>query len=241
MLRIIDDFVDRLADDIGVALSLSGEPLPLVDRFVNACLSDESGKWITIGGKPEGDKGKHVGGFRVQINGDGKIIKGRLKGTNVKDVKKRFDEKNNRGTPIREKEEGTRMPPFMKNQKSEDSVKNTVDNSRKDAIISPVGKENTNAKGDKMDAAKKYSVLNSVVMFGKEGRELSSFGSRADDVKELVDEGYLEVNDGIVKVTSKAMISGETKVGDVVVGENWQIACWSRQVGRQRASVVRVF
>jgi len=152
--NIVDDFVDRLADDIGVSLSLSGEPSPLIDRFVNACLSDESGKWITIGGKSEVNKGKHVGGFRVQIDGDGKIIKGRLKGTNVKDVKKRFDEGKNRGEPIREKEEGNRMPAFMKNKKSEESVKNTVDNSRKDANIEGTAAKETagneDAKGTKM-------------------------------------------------------------------------------------------
>ena len=156
--NIVDDFVDRLADDIGVSLSLSGEPSPLIDRFVNACLSDESGKWITIGGKSEVNKGKHVGGFRVQIDGDGKIIKGRLKGTNVKDVKKRFDEGKNRGEPIREKEEGNRMPAFMKNKKSEESVKNTVDNSRKDANIEGTAAKETagneDAKGTKMETKK---------------------------------------------------------------------------------------
>jgi len=151
MFNIVDDFVDRLADDIGVSLSLSGEPSPLIDRFVNACLSDEDGKWITIGGKSEGDKGKHVGGFRVQINGDGKIIKGRLKGTNVKDVKKRFDEGKNRGTPIRDKQETSNIPHFMKN------VKNTVDNSRKDANIEGTAAKETagndDAKGTKMETA----------------------------------------------------------------------------------------
>lgn len=163
MINIINNFVDRLADDIGIALSLGGEPSPLVDRFVNACLSDESGKWITIGGKPEGDKGKHVGGFRVQIDGDGKIIKGRLKGTNVKDVKKRFDEKKNRGTPIREKEEESRTPHFMKNQKSEDFVKNTVDNSRNDANIEGTAAKETagndDAKGIKMDREGQIEAL----------------------------------------------------------------------------------
>jgi ParB-like chromosome segregation protein Spo0J/Sec-independent protein translocase protein TatA len=49
-------------------------------------------KWITIGGREEGDQ-KHVGGFPVQISSDGTILKGGpkgLRGKNVKDVKSHF-------------------------------------------------------------------------------------------------------------------------------------------------------
>lgn len=64
-------------------------------------------QWITIGGHKEGDK-KHVGGFRVLIDGDGVIQnqvvdengvtrKGKLHGVNVRDVKAHFDKKRAEG------------------------------------------------------------------------------------------------------------------------------------------------
>jgi predicted double-glycine peptidase len=55
---------------------------------------DASGKWITIGGREEGEK-KHVGGFPAKIGADGTIEASRvggLQGKNVKDVKAHFDE-----------------------------------------------------------------------------------------------------------------------------------------------------
>ena len=48
----------------------------------------EEGEWLTIGGKAEGDE-KHVGGFRVQIDAEGRILKGGpagLKGKKVSEV-----------------------------------------------------------------------------------------------------------------------------------------------------------
>ena len=44
-----------------------------------ARLSDEE-KWITIGGRQEGEK-KHAGGFPVQIDGEGRILKGGPQGS----------------------------------------------------------------------------------------------------------------------------------------------------------------
>lgn len=156
MMDIIDDFMDHLADDIGVRLSL-GETDPVVDRFVNACLSDDAGKWITIGGKHKGDE-KHAGGFRVQIDGRGNIVKGRMKGTNLKDVKAKFDEKKDVGRPIREKEEHSKMPSFMRNGEQKQNIpRNPIDISRNDDKISPVEQQTSGDKGEKMErTTKKY-------------------------------------------------------------------------------------
>jgi hypothetical protein len=50
------------------------------------------GNWITIGGEPDASTGeKHVGGFRVKVDGSGRIVAGRLRGTKVRNVKKKFD------------------------------------------------------------------------------------------------------------------------------------------------------
>lgn len=43
------------------------------------------GKWITIGGHPEGGR-KHVGGFRVMVGNDGRILKGRMRGKKVEEA-----------------------------------------------------------------------------------------------------------------------------------------------------------
>jgi hypothetical protein len=45
------------------------------DYFVERYADDDEGRWITIGGRPEGDK-KHVGGTHVKIDNEGRIIDG---------------------------------------------------------------------------------------------------------------------------------------------------------------------
>lgn len=48
---------------------------------------DNSGTWITIGGRPDPKTGeKHVGGMRVKVGKGGRILTGRLKGEDVGDI-----------------------------------------------------------------------------------------------------------------------------------------------------------
>jgi hypothetical protein len=96
--RAIGKHINGYREAEPVSLSFSGDVVSeavraLRERFPLEEYEDISlseGKWITIGGHEEGEE-KHVGGFRVQIDGDGKILKGRMQGKNVKDVKTAFD------------------------------------------------------------------------------------------------------------------------------------------------------
>jgi hypothetical protein len=46
-----------------------------VDYSIERYADDDEGRWITIGGRPEGDK-KHVGGTHVKVDDEGRIIDG---------------------------------------------------------------------------------------------------------------------------------------------------------------------
>jgi hypothetical protein len=63
-------------------------------RAMRMAVEGKEENWVTIGGSPSG-KAKHAGGFPVQLDGDGNIIKGGpkgLRGKHVSEVKKHFDD-----------------------------------------------------------------------------------------------------------------------------------------------------
>ena len=59
------------------------------DYGIERYADDDEGRWITIGGRPEGDK-KHVGGTHVKVDSQGRIIDGpeELEGQRVSDLSK---------------------------------------------------------------------------------------------------------------------------------------------------------
>ena len=90
-------------DDDGEALEVydndpdGGGDEPFFGESLERFEDDPRGEhWVTIGGHPEGKK-KHVGGFPVQLDGAGTIIKGGpagLKGKNISEVKSHFQKLN---------------------------------------------------------------------------------------------------------------------------------------------------
>jgi SPP1 gp7 family putative phage head morphogenesis protein len=71
-------------------------PVPSTTNSAFAMRNTPGKQWITIGGHEEGEE-KHVGGFRVLVEDDGTITKGRMRGTKVKDVKSHFDRIKGKG------------------------------------------------------------------------------------------------------------------------------------------------
>lgn len=80
-----------------IGRGLPAGPIVKVARRSRAIRMDSSpkgAKWITIGGRSKGDK-KHHGGFPVQIDSEGRILKGGpkgLRGKHVSEVGKHFNE-----------------------------------------------------------------------------------------------------------------------------------------------------
>ncbi len=127
-------------------------------------MSQEEGKegekedWLTIGGKEEGEE-KHVGGFHVKIDKDGKVIAGgpkELRGQKVSDTGKILKEKNKKkpeGSGIREGESYTG---YRKRQKEEESARLETHKKADEELKQQIAKEATEAiKADLIEAGEK--------------------------------------------------------------------------------------
>lgn len=94
--HILGECLREAGDDVDAGLAaaeyiLSTQPIP---QDISLAVQGK-GQWVTIGGKPDSETGEmHVGGFPVYVDEDGRILKGRMTGKNIKDVKKAYDKRN---------------------------------------------------------------------------------------------------------------------------------------------------